>query len=188
VLRALGERFEPARDVHVLAGTSADTLDFTGPRMNHGSKLILDLTGPRRDRPPLRNLPDLSAVHAAVVDQRLVENAVLLVRVDGGADARALRSELLADARLAGVPLMVLLSSDVDLDDRTSWLWGWFTRFDPAADVAFRDSRLIGCVPRHAGPMAIDATWKRGYPAALEMPPHIVRRVDERWAEYGLPR
>ena len=35
--------------------------------------------------------------------------------------------------------------------------------------------------------MGIDATWKRGYPAPLDMPDELVRRVDERWSEYGLP-
>src|SRR4029078_6435965 len=32
VLRELGLRFDPRRDVLLLPGTSADTLDFTGPR------------------------------------------------------------------------------------------------------------------------------------------------------------
>jgi hypothetical protein len=32
--------------------------------------------------------------------------------------------------------------------------------------------------------MGIDATWKRGYPAALTMTDEIVRRVDERWESY----
>jgi len=34
--------------------------------------------------------------------------------------------------------------------------------------------------------MAIDATFKEGYPAPLEMDPEIVKRVDRRWSEYGI--
>jgi 3-polyprenyl-4-hydroxybenzoate decarboxylase len=34
--------------------------------------------------------------------------------------------------------------------------------------------------------MGIDATWKPGYPAAVEMDPDAVRRVDQRWSSYGL--
>jgi 4-hydroxy-3-polyprenylbenzoate decarboxylase len=187
VLRALARRFEPARDCLTLPHTAADTLDFTGPRMNHGSKMILDLTGPGREATAPGPLPDLAASHGGVLEQRLVEDAVLLVRVRDAGEPRALLADLVADPRLARVPLVVLLSADVDLADRVSWLWGWFTRFDPAGDVMFRESRLVGAVAVHAGPMGIDATWKRGYPAPLEMPPEIVRRVDERWREYGLP-
>ena len=34
--------------------------------------------------------------------------------------------------------------------------------------------------------MGIDATWKQGYPEPLVMPDDVVKRVDERWGEYGL--
>jgi hypothetical protein len=34
--------------------------------------------------------------------------------------------------------------------------------------------------------MAIDATWKPGYPAPIVMDPEIIRRVDGRWRELGL--
>jgi 4-hydroxy-3-polyprenylbenzoate decarboxylase len=186
VLRAWRERFDPRRDVHVLASTSADTLDFTGPRMNHGSKMIVDLTGPPLPRQPLPGLPDLATGRPDVLEQRLVEDALLLVRVRARAGGRALVADLVADPRLLAVPLVVVVSEDVRLDDTVEWLWGWFTRFDPASDVVFRQSRLVGCVPVHDGPMGIDATWKPGYPAALEMPPDVVQRVSSRWSTYGL--
>jgi 3-polyprenyl-4-hydroxybenzoate decarboxylase len=34
--------------------------------------------------------------------------------------------------------------------------------------------------------MAVDATWKPGYPDPIVMDPEVVRRVDARWGEYGL--
>jgi 3-polyprenyl-4-hydroxybenzoate decarboxylase len=34
--------------------------------------------------------------------------------------------------------------------------------------------------------MAIDATFKPGYPAPLEMDPDVVKKVDRRWKEYGV--
>lgn len=187
VLRALGRRFDPGRDALVLPNTSTDTLDFTGPRLNHGSKMILDLTGPPRD-PPRRpwDLPDLATLRDGVLEQRLVEDAVLFVRCARGVEGSALVRELVEEPRLADVAAIVLVSEDVDLSDRVSWLWGWFTRFDPASDVVFARSTLAGAVPIHEGPMGIDATWKQGYPEPLVMPETVVRRVDERWREYGL--
>jgi 3-polyprenyl-4-hydroxybenzoate decarboxylase len=46
--------------------------------------------------------------------------------------------------------------------------------------------RMDGAWPRYAGRMAIDATWKPGYPHAIEMDADVVRLVDRRWKEYGI--
>jgi 3-polyprenyl-4-hydroxybenzoate decarboxylase len=188
VLREMARRFDPRRDVIIVGGTSTDTLDFTGPRFEHGSKLILDFTGDEVNRGALHTLPDLPARYAAVDRQRLVGDAALLVRLREDQPGRPLLEKLVADPSLAQVPLIVVVSRDVDLDDRVSWLWGWFTRFDPASDTIFRRSELRGAMPLHDGPMGIDATWKPTYPKALEMPQEIIRRVDERWKELGLSR
>ena len=81
---------------------------------------------------------------------------------------------------------MAVVSDDVPLDDRTLLLWGIFTRFDAARDVVFSGMRLDGAWPRYRGRMAIDATWKPGYPDPIEMDPEVVRLVDRRWGEYGI--
>jgi 4-hydroxy-3-polyprenylbenzoate decarboxylase len=189
VLREIGQRFDPSRDVQILGSTSADTLDFTGPRLNHGSKMILDLTGPARrsgSPAPEAATPDLGSRHPGVAARRLVAGCVLLCRLHPGAAARPALERLLADPALAVLSLIVVVSADVDLDDQVTWLWGWFTRFDPASDVIFARSELRGALPVHSGPMGIDASFKPGYPRPLEMDPDVVRKVDERWKEYGL--
>lgn len=188
VLREIARRFDPRRDALVLPNTSADTLDFSGPRMNHGSKMIVDLTGPPIERGPLDTLPDLASRYGDVERQRMIADSVLLVRVRDGRPGRALLEELLRDPSLAQVPWIVIVSHDVDLDDRVDWLWGWFTRFDPASDVIFARTSLRGAVPVHEGSMGIDATWKPGYPRPLEMPADVVKRIDERWEAMGLGR
>ena len=188
VLREMARRFDPRRDVIIVGGTSTDTLDFTGPRFERGSKMILDFTGDVIERSAPNTLPDLAARYPAVDRQRLIGDAALLVRVREGQAGRPLLEKLVADPSLAQVPLIVVVSADVNLDDRVSWLWGWFTRFDPASDTIFRHSALRGAMAVHDGPMGIDATWKQTYPKALEMPPEITRRVDDRWKELGLSR
>ena len=84
--------------------------------------------------------------------------------------------------------IVAAVSSDIPMDDPALLLWGIFTRFDPARDVFFEKSELHGVWPVHRGRMAIDATFKPGYPAALEMDPDIVARVDRRWDEYGISK
>jgi 4-hydroxy-3-polyprenylbenzoate decarboxylase len=36
----------------------------------------------------------------------------------------------------------------------------------------------------YRGRLGIDASWKTGYPAPLEMAPEVVQLVDRRWGEY----
>ncbi|HET9582262.1 MAG TPA: UbiD family decarboxylase [Gemmatimonadota bacterium] len=118
-----------------------------------------------------------------------VGGALLVVRV-GPRDGRTGRevAEFLAGSpRLGRIKWAVVVSDDVPLDDRTLLLWGIFTRFDAARDVVFSEMRLDGAWPRYAGRMAIDATWKPGYPDPIEMDPDVVRLVDRRWGEYGIP-
>ena len=93
---------------------------------------------------------------------------------------------LATSAELGGYKWVAVVSDDVPLDDRTLLLWGIFTRFDAARDVIFSRARLEGAWPRYSGRMAIDATWKPGYPDPIVMDPAIVRKVDGRWGEYGL--
>jgi len=49
-------------------------------------------------------------------------------------------------------------------------------------DVA--QQSFVGARPVYRGPIAIDATWKTGYPLPLTMPEGIIQRVDQRWNEY----
>jgi 4-hydroxy-3-polyprenylbenzoate decarboxylase len=121
----------------------------------------------------------------------LLGGAILALRVEGERPREALEAALraLPDAG-RDVPrcpkIVAAVSPDIPLDDRTRLMWGIFTRFDPARDVFFERSELRGAWPLHRGRLAIDATFKRGYPAPLEMDPEVVRTVDRRWKEYGI--
>src|SRR3989338_7480481 len=44
VLKAIKENFIPKQDFILIPSTAQDTLDFTGPKINRGSKMILDAT------------------------------------------------------------------------------------------------------------------------------------------------
>ena len=190
VLRAIARHFDPTQDFTLLPRTAYDTLDFASFEMELGSKMVLDATAnataPATPVPSeaavalaLRSLPE--ALAARLGAWALWEDTLLAVQVDGV--GREMLEALVA-ADLGSVKLVAAVSRDVDVNDQVSLLWGLFTRFDPARDVVFRRSSLRGAWPWHEGPLGIDATWKHGYPAPLEMPEEIVRRVDRRWREY----
>lgn len=189
VSRALW-RYLSRDGLHLISPTAQDTLDFTGPVMNTGSRLIMLAT--RGPKGPLRNSPPPSPpapadVHPGISDMAACGPAFLLVRVDDGLS----RIEELADG-LRRHPATrdylfhVLVSRDIPLDDPILRLWGWFTRFDPARDIhpaarTIENNRLIFDFP-----IAIDARWKNGYPQPVAFDPAVADRVDRQWNEYGI--
>jgi len=190
VTDAIARWFDPVEDFLLLPGVPFDTLDFTSFTLNLGSKMILDATPGSAAPVRAPELRDLTTVDRRILGQATIGEAILALRVSGSprdALASALAALRAADGGDGAPPKIVAaVSPDVPLDDRTLLLWGIFTRFDPARDVFFERSELRGAWPAHRGRMAIDATFKEGYPAPLEMDPEIVARVDRRWGEYGI--
>ncbi len=189
VSRALWQRLDTDTGIHILAATAQDTLDFTGPAMNTGSRLILMATD---DGPPLRKaLPSPPPTPSDVDDNidafRSVGPAFLAVRLKNDRAPRTALQRALAEHPVTSQYLFqVLLSPDVTLDDDTLLLWGWFTRFDPLADLHPARRSLSGNRVRLKPPILIDARWKKGYPQPVAFDPDVEKRVDARWKEYGL--
>ena len=180
VLRDIGRRFEPEDHMWLLPFAPLDTLDFTSFKMHVGSKLVIDAAGetiapaePRRDADPRH-------IDPRIEKYKIFEDSLLAVVVRG--NAREVL-ENLVQARL-GIPLVVAVSPDVDLEDDENLQWGTFTRFDPARDMFFTEKVFVGARPVYRGTVGIDATWKEGYPAPLVMDESIVKQVDRRWSEY----
>ena len=190
VLQAIHQNFDPSEDFLLLPGTALDTLDFTSYTMNLGSKMLLDATRKPKTRQPRklvlteRDLHRLKEKDHRISGWRLWDEALLVVQVKS--EGRKVLESLLHDSALEGVKIVAAVSQDVDLEDRESTLWGIFTRFDCARDVLFSGTHLVGSVVRYTGCLGIDATWKPGYPDALEMPEEIREKVNARWASYGI--
>jgi 4-hydroxy-3-polyprenylbenzoate decarboxylase len=149
--------------------------------------MILDATSfgraplpPTNAKPPIK----LHGPGGEVLPCRNWRDTLLVVQVkDEGRDAV---EWLVQEKQLSGFKLIAAVSPDVPLDDDELLLWGLFTRFDCARDVVPGSTQWRGVWPQFPGPLGIDATWKAGYPKPLTMTESIVRRVDERWKEYGL--
>jgi 4-hydroxy-3-polyprenylbenzoate decarboxylase len=205
VLRAIRRHFDPREHFHLISRAPLDTLDFTSFKMHLGSRMIIDATGSRAQYSGGEPVSRLAPDHGAVADGeglvpaidrataatrvkrwRLWENALLVAQVDGvEADiGRRTLAALVAAPALAALKMIAVVSPDVNLDDDVDTLWGIFTRFDPARDLEFTRVAMNGVQPCYEGVMGIDATWKPGYPEAVEMDPGTARRVDERWGEY----
>ena len=189
ISKAIWQNLDTANGLHILSPTAQDTLDFTGPAMNTGSRFIIlanqNETQPRRTKPP--ELPDgLNEIHPDINEMTTIGEAFLMVQVTATCDTAEVRDLLASHPVTREYLFHVMVSPDVPMDDERLMLWGWFTRFDPFADIhpASREqsgNRLI----LHT-PIAIDATWKEGYRQPVEFDPVHVEHVDKNWSRYGI--
>lgn len=189
VSRSIYRHLNVEEGLHLFAPTAQDTLDFTGPAMNTGSRLILlatpNPTGPLRTAPP-EAPPSPSDVHPHIDKMTRLGEAFLIARLKKDADKTAVREALLRNAVTKKYIFHVLVSDDVPLDDPMMILWGWFTRFDPLADLhpaaaARQGNRLV-----FSFPITVDASWKPGYRKPVEIAPEIKRLVKDKWSRYGI--
>ncbi|MFI5234264.1 MAG: UbiD family decarboxylase [Gemmatimonadales bacterium] len=182
VLRELWHRFEPTERMLLIPTAPLDTLDYTSFKLHVGSKLVLDATGEvvQTAEPPSA-VDDPGQFDRRIRGHRLIEG-FLVVQVSES--PREVLERLVKWEELGAVRWIAAVSPDVDLRDRSSLIWGIFTRFDPARDMLFGEQCFVGAKPVYGGRIGIDATWKLGYPPVLEVPEETVRLVDRRWGEY----
>ncbi len=177
-------RTDPRTDLYVFSNLSMDTLDYTGPVVNEGSKGVwLGLGDPVRDL-PREFVPPVPPPHD-VRDVRVFCGGCLVVEgpsyaADPGAAAR-----LASHPAFAGWPLVVL-TDDAPRASRSAmnFLWTTFTRFEPAADIHAAVTRVVRHHVGYEPPVLIDARMKPWYPAELSCRPDTAVQVTARWKEY----
>ena len=81
---------------------------------------------------------------------------------------------------------LVVLADDAEKATRSSinFLWTTFTRFEPAADVHSRSTRIVRSHIVRSAPIVIDSRTKPNYPDELVTDPATRKLVDDRWTEY----
>lgn len=203
VLRAVRDHFSPEEDFILLPGTSQDTLDFTGPKINRGSKMILDATNKNLRGEGVSpifpsphggegwdewELSEFRKLDSRILEWKILEDCLLAVKVNSGresAGAKDALKKILERSEVQEFKIIALVSEDVPLNDDVLLIWGIFTRFDCERDILFSKTELRGARAVHSGPLGIDATWKKGYPEPVEMSTEVIEKVSRRWKEYG---
>ncbi|MGE4559190.1 MAG: UbiD family decarboxylase [Desulfobulbus sp.] len=172
------ERIQWDRDLFVFANVSQDTLDYTGPSVNKGSKaMMLGLGEKVRELPREFNgsLPEGCSQPQAYLPGTLV--------IQGAPYDSS--PELAQDlARFAGVqdwPVILLVDSTAEATSSLQeFLWTVFTRFEPANDIHGREQRVhrfhVGLQP----PIVFDCRMKPWYTDVLEVDPATKQLVDDK--------
>jgi UbiD family decarboxylase len=170
-------------DLYVFSNLAMDTLDYTGPTVNEGSKGVWMGLGD-----PIRELPRqfaASEIPAGITGARVFCGGCLVV---GAASYEAERDVC---ARIAGAPAfaswpLVVVSDEPERATRSdmNFLWTTFTRFEPAADIHAADRRIVRNHVAYTAPVVIDARMKPWYPKELSCREDIASLVSRRWREY----
>jgi 3-polyprenyl-4-hydroxybenzoate decarboxylase len=176
-------RTRPETDLYVFSNVSMDTLDYTGPTVNEGSKGVwLGLGDAVRDLP--RHF-SAATTPRGVTDVRVFCGGCLVVGGPAYAEEPGAPSRLAGDPAFAEWPLVVVTDEPARAArSDMNFLWTTFTRFEPAADIHAADRRIVRNHIAYQGPVVIDARLKPWYPKELEARDDTAALVSARWKEY----
>ena len=188
VLGEVLRRADFRTDLRVFSNLAMDSLDYAGPVVNEGSKgVLLGVGEPRRDLPAEFRGPAPPGVTAVAVFAPgclVVQAAPFPAATAQGRPAADLEP-ILGHPALRDWPLVVVTDDAARATKSVAnFLWTTFTRFEPAADLHARATRLDRHHPILDPPVAIDARMKPWYPEELFCDPDTARRVERRWKEY----
>jgi UbiD family decarboxylase len=180
-------RTHPETDLYVFSNLSMDTLDYTGPAVNEGSKGVWLGLGeavrelPREFRPRVAPPPQVRGV-AVFCPGCLVLGGPSFV---DAADAAEAAAHLVTHPAFADWQLLVLTDEpERAAKSSMNFLWTTFTRFEPAADLYAAATRVVRNHLSRTAPILIDARTKPGFPAELVCDPQTAALVSRRWNEY----
>ncbi len=163
---------------YVFSHTSNDTLDYTGPKLNMGSKVLFLGIGKEK-----RSLPVSFQGPLERPFKRANAYCAGCLVVDGPSykDAEDL-SAVASHPAFADWPLVIIVD-DVQLatSSTTEFLWTVFTRFEPARDIHAKVTTMKNHHLSYTGPLVIDARMKPWYPPEVKCSDEVKKRVDQIW-------
>ena len=173
------ERVNWQTDLFVFANVSQDTLDYTGPSVNKGSKAMLMGLGKKTRRP----LPEaFSATLPTGCNHPLPYlPGTLVVQGSPYQDDPELASRLAQHADLGDWPVVLLVDDTrAATTSLQEFLWTFFTRFEPAADIHAAATSVSRFHVGLTAPIVFDCRMKPWYTEVLEVDETTRRQVDGR--------
>lgn len=176
------ERFNPATDLHIFSNISQDTLDYTGPEVNKGSKmLVLGIGAKRKDLPKTLETNFRSSLFT---NPKVFIPGVLVVQGPAYKRNDGIPEVLCKEPAIEKFAFVFLVdnSEETTLND-SNFLWTIFTRFEPAGDV-YGNQKLVRNHIAFEGAIVIDCRLKDWYPKVLKPSPIIVDKINSRFENF----
>ncbi|NQS70937.1 MAG: UbiD family decarboxylase [Desulfobulbaceae bacterium] len=171
------ERIHWEQDLFIFANVSQDTLDYTGPSVNKGSKAMMLGLG----REKQRDLPleFHGSLPPACSQAKVYLPGTLVVQGESFQAQPELAQKMATWEGLAGWPVIFLVDdTDAATLSLQEFLWTMFTRFEPAADIYGRRQTVHRF---HVGlemPIVFDCRMKPWYTEVLAVDAPTKERVD----------
>jgi len=182
VLEYILERADFRTDLYVFSNLSMDTLDYTGPALNEGSKGVLAGIGDAKRKLPGEFSENLPLPFSSA---KVFCRGCLVVSGPAFKENPEAAKLLTQVAAVAEWPLIILCDdAQKAAANSASFLWHTFTRFEPAADIHSRSVQLERYHPQLHPPIVIDARMKPTYPGEVLCDERTSALVDKRWKEY----
>jgi UbiD family decarboxylase len=177
VLKAILERFQPEKDLFIFSNLSLDTLDYTGPKLNHGSRGVMLGVGE-----PIRVLPEQFIGPLPIGINAALPFCPGCLVIEG---AYPDLSELVKHPSFALWPLIILVDDvKATLKNTPAFLWTVFMRFEPAADIYAASTVIYRNHLARSGPILINARMKAKYPDVVMCDEKTATTVTKRWSSY----
>ncbi len=171
------ERVQWDRDLFIFANVSQDTLDYTGPSVNKGSKAMLLGLGKEK----LRELPQsfTGTLPPGCSRPTVFLPGTLVLQGTGYQDSPDLADRIATSEFLSTWPVIILVDNTAEATCSTQeFLWTFFTRFEPAADIHAAGTTIkrfhIGLI----APIVFDCRMKPWYTDILEVDKATRIKVD----------
>ena len=174
------ERVQWQTDLFVFANVSQDTLDYTGPSVNKGSKAMLMGLGKEKKR----ELPQqfTGELPSGCSHPQVFLPGTLVIQGSAYDQDRDLPQELVKTKDLEGWQVILLVDNTAEATcSMQEFLWTFFTRFEPAADIHGASQSIrrfhVGLEP----PIVFDCRMKPWYTEVLEVDVPTKKKVDEKY-------
>ena len=126
------------RDLHFYTNTTIDTLDYSGTKLNEGSKVVIAAAGKEKRKLVSKLSEDIMS--DIILEASFVIEGILAIRSN---DDMIHIIQDLEKNEFLGISLIVVVD-DVKFvsNDFSNWLWVTFTRSDPARDIFGINSKI----------------------------------------------
>lgn len=182
VLEYILARADFRTDLYIFANLSMDTLDYTGPALNRGSKGVLLGMGDEIRKLPRSFTGNLPAPFKKAA---VFCGGCLCLSGPDYTSEPAIAQLVAQSAEFVDWPLVVLCDDANAVAASTpAFLWHTFTRFEPAADFYASKTELKRFHPVLHPPIVIDARMKPSYPDEVACDEVTAGLVTRRWDEY----
>ncbi len=175
------ERVQWDQDLFIFANVSQDTLDYTGPSVNKGSKaMIMGLGRDKRRDLPRQFTGDLPP---GSKNPLVYLPGTLVIEGEEYPASPQLAARIAGWPGLQGWPVVLLVDNTAEATcSMQEFLWTFFTRFEPAADIHAAATSVcrfhVGLEP----PIVIDCRMKPWYTEVLEVDHATKELVDAKMA------